>query len=207
MAQTPDLWHGSDYQPVPMLKTRLYVIACIFIATAVGIVYLGARMVVRARSEGEALVTGLPGSEGFWWAVVAFFVVVAAPLLILIALLLIRWAETAYLRLAPEGVAYSEPSGTVWTDWENVERIEQVRMAFTIVGGLRLRAPAQSARPRGGRFLAWLQPLFVPSAGILGERFIPLTTLGVDLRAEAPLPQDLRRRAPWLFEGKQSGKM
>lgn len=203
MVSEPNLWRGNDYRPAPMLKTRLYLIACIFIAVAVATVWLAVRLLTRAAGEGLALAVGLPVPETVGWLVLAAFVLVLAPLLLLVALLLVRWTENAHLRLAPEGIAYIEPIGAIWTDWQNVERIEQVRVLFTVVGGLRLRSPGKVARPRGARLLTMLQPLFVPSSVTLGDRFIPLTTLGVDLRAEAPLPQELRRRAPWLFESRE----
>lgn len=189
----PDTWRGNDYHPSQMMRTRLYVIALIFAFSGLAFIWLGVRLLQQWAAQGP------PAPAALWWLAGLVLVLLVPPLLWLVAWLLIRWPDNTYVRVAPQGLLYHEPTGALWTDWQNVESVARRRRGFTVVAGLALRGPARTARPRGWRWLAALQPLFVPSAAILGDRFIPLTTLGLDMRDHQPLPQDIRRYAPWLF--------
>ncbi len=198
MLQQPPLWRGTGFRTAPFMRVRLYVLAGIFVLCAVTALWYGQRLLSRGGEAAAADVLALTLS--------LLLLAVGVPLLLLIAWLMVRWAGGARLEVSEQGIVYAEPAGVVWTTWDNVARFDTVRSGLAVVEGLRLRRAPGVASTGRWRALSRLLPLFLPSAVLRAdERFLPLSSLGLNGRTEGPLREQLVRHAPWLFSEAKHG--
>jgi hypothetical protein len=138
-------------------------------------------------------------SVGYLADTAIFATIALVVVFLLMAWVVYRTAENTYIVVTSEGLEYHNGGHSLYTTWDNVERIGVMPWGATQYGhnmaeGLILRRPAT----RRGTILLGGQT-FRHS-----YRFIPLTQLAGWWWRDTELGQDIKRYLPSLYPGGQS---